>query len=47
MATVGRCTIFNSGTANGAGFLPAIVARQVVELVLVPVEHLYIHSRAP
>ena len=39
--------MFGSGTANGAGFLPGMVARQVVRLGPVPVEHLYRQSRGP
>ena len=37
VGTVDRRTVFDSGTANRAGFLPGIVAGQVVLLVLVPV----------
>ena len=36
--------MFGFGAANGAGFLPGMVARQVVRLVLVPVEYLYRRS---
>ena len=39
--------MFGIGTANGAGFLAGTVARQVIRLVLVPVEHLYRQYRAP
>ena len=39
--------LYDSGTANRAGFLPGIVAGQVVLLVLVPVGHLYRQSRGP
>ena len=45
--TEGRLTVFGFGTANGAGFLPEMVARQVIPLTLVPAEHLYIKSRDP
>ena len=47
MGTVGRYTVFDSGTANRAGFLPGVVAGEVVLLVLVPVGHLYRYSRGP
>ena len=39
----GSCTLVDLFT--WAGFLPGMVARQVVLLVLVPVEYLYIQSR--
>ena len=39
--------MYVSGTANGAGFLPGMVARQVVRIVPVPVEDLYRQSRGP
>ena len=39
--------MFDFGTANGSGFLTGMVGRQVVRLVLLPVEHLYRQSRGP
>ena len=44
VGTAGRSTVFGVGTANRAGSLPGMIARQVVRLVLVPVEHLYRQS---
>ena len=32
VGTAGRPTVFDFGTANGAGFLPGMVAHQVVRL---------------
>ena len=47
--STGSCTVVRlfSGTANRAGFLPGVVAGQVVPLVLVPVWLLYRQSRGP